>query len=287
MKPAFSSVACPEWTLTRVAEAAGRWGFLGVELRTFGYGSTSFTCDPALTGAEKVRGMFSHAGVQIASLGSSVRFDDAVTPPVIGHVITDTERSVREGKGIVDLAVTLECPLIRVFGFEIVGNERRKAVVSRIAERLRKVCDHADKSGVGVMIENGGSFATSAQIAEIIDVVQHPLLHAAYSAPVGAAAGETVSAAANVLGDRLVCVKIKDMQKGVPCKLGEGELGAADAVAQLARAGFAGWLVYEFDRAWLPGANHDLDAIMQHAAKTMFGWVGARRSPMSSAQRVS
>ncbi len=40
MKPAFSTVACPEWTLEDVAEFAGRSGYQGVELRTFGHSST-------------------------------------------------------------------------------------------------------------------------------------------------------------------------------------------------------------------------------------------------------
>ena len=65
LTPAFSTVACHEWTLDRVALAAQRLGFASVELRTFGVDSRSFACDPALTDAAKVRRLFAEVGVSI------------------------------------------------------------------------------------------------------------------------------------------------------------------------------------------------------------------------------
>src|SRR5688572_18579331 len=94
-KTAFSTVACPEWTLARVASAAAEYGYSGVELRTFGSGSTQFACDPALTAPEKVRSLFGAAGTEIASLATSVAFDEPVRPPVLGRAIGDYERTVR------------------------------------------------------------------------------------------------------------------------------------------------------------------------------------------------
>ena len=89
-KPAFSTVACPEWTLDRAARAAAEWGYEGLELRTFGHGSTHLACDPALTSAEKVRKVLDDAGVAPFSLASGVRFDEPIRPPVIGRVLSDT-----------------------------------------------------------------------------------------------------------------------------------------------------------------------------------------------------
>ena len=55
MKLAFSTVATAEWTLEEVAAFAEEVGYDGVELRTFGSGSSRFACDPALTSPEKIR----------------------------------------------------------------------------------------------------------------------------------------------------------------------------------------------------------------------------------------
>ncbi len=286
MKPAFSSVAFSEWTLTQVAERAAAWGYLGAELRCYGHGSTTSACDPALTSSEKVRRMFERSGIAIASLATSVRFDEVVTPPVIGHVITDTERSVRAGKGMVSLAIALECPLVRVFGFEIESNERISAGIRRIADRLFKVCDHADRTGVRVMIENGGTFSTAAAMSELIDAVDHPLLCAAYNAPVANAAGEDSVSGINVLGDRLACLKLRDFAKGRPCALGEGSLDNRGAVRAAASAGFDGWVVYEYDRAWFADAKPALPdpaGVYEASAKTLFGWIrefsGVEKAP--------
>ncbi len=200
MKPAFSTVACSEWTFTQLAERAENWGFLGCELRTFGYGSTQFACDPALTAPAKARLLLERAGVELVSLGTSIRYDEPISPPVLGMIFADTERSVRESKGAIDLAVRLECPFVRVFGFEIVGSESRKSALARIASRLSKAADHARNSGVQLLVENGGSFSTAVQLAELIDAVDSELLSAAYSVPVALQAGEKISDGANVLG---------------------------------------------------------------------------------------
>ena len=75
LRLAFSTVACHTWTLERVARSAGEWGYMGVELRSFGEGGTRFACDPALTSGGKVRELFREAGVEVAGIGGGVRFD--------------------------------------------------------------------------------------------------------------------------------------------------------------------------------------------------------------------
>jgi sugar phosphate isomerase/epimerase len=283
MKPSFSTVALPDWTLARIAPRLEDWGFLAVELRTFGNGSTQSACDPALTASSKVRTMFDKAGMQICSLATGIRYDEIISPPIIGNVISDTERSVRETKGMVDLALSLECPYVRVFAFELPEGETRKSGMARIVGRLKKSTDYCRNSGVKLMLENGGSFNTAVDLAEIIDAVGSPLLTASYSAPVAAMAGESIANGINVLGDRLVNVKVKDLKLerdgGKPVALGTGDLSVRDTFAALAKANYTGWITYEFDRAWLPtAANVDVSAILAQSAKAMFEWSGAKRT---------
>lgn len=282
MKPAFSTVACPTWTLDELVTRMPEWGFLGVELRTFGSASSKMACDPALSSAAKVRAMLGGVGVDPACLATGVRFDDPISPPVLGRTfLFDQESTVRECKSAIDLAVKLECPFVRVFGYEVVGEEPRRSAIARIADRLYKSLDYARNSGVKLVIENGGSFSTAAGLMEIIDALDHPLLMASYSIPVAQAAGEDVLNGVNVLGDRMVIAKIKDMHAGVPCLLGRGDLEAKKSVQTLAQSGFGGWVVYEHDAAWLGGGN-DAASALAHAARCMFEWAGDR---MRSATR--
>ncbi len=275
MKPAFSTVACPDWTLDRVAAAAERWGFLGVEMRTFGFGSTDFACDPALTSAAKTSRMFRDAGVEPVALATSIRYDDPITPPVIGNVISDLERDLRQTKGAIDLAVQIECPYVRVFGFEAVNDERRGVLVKRIAARLKDCCAYARNSGVKLLLENGGSFRRASEVSEILDAVDSPLLLAAYSIPVARSAGEDPANGINVLGDRVVSVKVKDFKGQKPCALGEGDQRVRDDIDEIGAAGFGGWVVFEYDRAWFPGCE-DADPVLERSARRMFEWIGAQ-----------
>jgi sugar phosphate isomerase/epimerase len=274
LKPAFSTVACPEWTLTQVADRALELGFEAVELRTFGDASRSFACDPALTSEEKVRAIFRERGVEPLVLGTGVRFDEPIWPPVFGVLGAAAERSVREGKRAIDLAVGIECPFVRVFGYEHPPHERRAGALRRITDRLRMAIDHADKSGVRVVLENGGSFSTSAELLEIIETIDSPLLGASYSSAVGIQCGEDPAEAIRDLGDKLWVARIKDAKDGRPCFLGEGDLACRDFMRNLASAGFDGPLVFEWDRAWIDGLAPAEEAL-GHASRTMWGWLGA------------
>lgn len=291
-KPAFSTVACPHMTLAAIMDRLETWGYLGVELRTFGNGSANFAPEPALTSTVKLRSALRAAGVEACSLATSIGFDEPVSPPIIGNVISDTEKSIRGGKSAVDLAIKLECPFVRVFGFELPSGESRNKGFARVAARLAKVADYCRNSGVKIMIENGGSFNSAADLAELLDCVHNTpggtsateSLAVAYSIPVGKAAGDTVAGAMNVLKGRVACVKVKDLKFGhndgehhhgaTPVALGDGDLDVKSDLAALAGTGYNGWVVYEYD-ASLAHHQANIDDILIRSAKVMFE-VGSR-----------
>jgi sugar phosphate isomerase/epimerase len=281
LTPAFSTVACREWTLDRVALAAQRLGFGAVELRTFGVDSRAFACDPAMTDAAKVRRLFADAGVSVCSLATGVAFDEVVKPQLVGYVFGDQEVGVRAGRRAVDLAAAIECPIVRVFGFRLQPREnegkRRASGVARVVSRLAKVVDHASKTGVKIAFENGGSFATSAQVLEVIDEIRSPLLVASYNVAAAQAAGERPAegvarlAAAGSLG----MLRVKDVNHGRPVVLGTGEIAVRDAVTAAAKVAADGTpVVFEWDRAWLPDIGEP-DFALDHASRTLWQWMGA------------
>ncbi|MCC6677329.1 MAG: sugar phosphate isomerase/epimerase [Phycisphaerales bacterium] len=274
MKPSFSTVACLDWPLDRVCEIAESAGYLGVELRTFGSGSTECACDPALTDPSKFRAMLDRSGAEPVCLATSVRFDAPHPTGPIHQALGDLEQSVRQCKFAIDLAAELHCPFVRVFGFEIGAHERRASALERITDRLGKSLDHARNSGVRLVIENGGSFGTATALAELIDMAASPMLGAAYNIAVAAAEGENPINGLNVLGERLLTVKLKDYLHGRPCGLGRGDVITRPVVEQLARGGFAGPVIFEYDRCWFPDLG-DPTAVLRDASRSMYEWIGA------------
>ena len=104
IKLAFSTTACPEWTIEDAARKAQEMGYQGVELRTLGGGSTSLACDPALSDPDKIRKAFNAFGVEPVCLSTSVAFnhrDDSDTRAAVRHA--DVVVVVREaGVKVVD-----------------------------------------------------------------------------------------------------------------------------------------------------------------------------------------
>jgi sugar phosphate isomerase/epimerase len=285
-KIAFSTVACPDWTLDQVASAAGGFGYDGVELRTFLAGSEQFACEPGLTDAAKVRALFFEGGVEPMCLATSVSLDEPITPPVLGNVFGDPERPVRLAKYAIELAAAIRCPLVRIFGFELAGRERRSVGSTRIAGRLRLVLDAARNTGVRIVIENGGSFPTARSIMDLIGGIPNPLLGVSYSMAVAAAAGEDPQEGVDLLGDRLWIAKVKDFDASrQPCLPGDGEVPLAGALRLLVDRGFSGWIVIEWDRAWLRGLAAP-EQVLPEAARRIYA-IAQAAAPSLPAQSAS
>ncbi len=284
MKPAFSTVACPEWTLEDVAEFAGGAGYQGVELRTFGHGSTDLACDPCKTGPAKIRDLFEDAGVTPLCLASSIRYDKPVWPPIIGHAIADTERPVRETKALVEVAAQCEVGAVRVFAFELPPGEKREKGIKRVLERLQLALTTCKNTGVKLILENAGSFPLAEDIGEIIERANSPLLYAAYNPAVAQSHGEDPVQGARTLGARLWSVKLADYRDATPVTLGEGDLDAEQLVSELARSRFPGWLVYEWPRLWLRELGDPTDQLTD-ACEKIYRWIGdATPSPAAVAR---
>lgn len=274
MKPALSTVACPDWTLPEVAQTARRVGALGVELRSFGDDCRTLACEPCHTDGRKIRALFDDVGVEPMCVATSIRYDAAVIPPVIGRVIGDFEKPVKETKRAVEVASGFGCPFVRVFAFELPRSELRRPGLNRIMERLQLALTTARHTGVRLVIENGGSFPLASDLAEIIDRAASPLLAASYNAAVGAAGGDDPVKAAKMLGDRLEIVKLTDSVDGVPVALGEGELGVDRVVRGLAEQGFGGWLVHEYPKLWIRDLP-EAEAVLEKSMENLFHWAGA------------
>jgi sugar phosphate isomerase/epimerase len=274
-KPAFSTVACPDWTLQRVLDAASAWGYDGVELRTFGHGgggTDGFASDPGLTAGSKARYLAAEAGVKIACASSSVSFDAPIMPPVLGRLLPACEASVLAGRDAVEVGSECGAELVRVFGFRIPRGGTRRGTMRLVVERLSKVVDHARGRDVLVVLENGGDFATADDLLEIMSRIRFPQLRAAYDILVAHDAGENPAEGLAKLGNLVSLARVRDVDANRrPVPLGSGVLPCADFCAAASAAGC--WLSYTWDVAWM----RDLapaEQVLPKAIETMFGWAG-------------
>lgn len=275
---AFNTTACPEWTLERVAAAAAEYGYAGVELRSFGAGSTEIACDPALTDGMKVQRLFDDAGVDPIGVASGVRFDAPVRPPVLGHADLRNDASIHEGRHMVDVAVACQARYVRVYGYEVGKGERYKAGARRVIDRLRRVVDHAWNRDVEVLLENGGTFSKAEEIAEIIDAVRSPILGACYDLGAAHAAGDDIERGIETLGPMLRAARVRDRRADETCMIGDGEMGCREFVRALKKSPSASsseigglWVVFSWDRMWRDGLAPAEEALPE-AVKRLSAW---------------
>ena len=272
MHTAFSTIACPDWTLDRAVAFAAEAGFDGLELRTFGHHGSPLLCEPCLTGPTKIRDLFEDEGVRPAALATSIRYDAPVVPPILGRVFGDFEKPVRQTKQMVEVATSIEAPYVRVFPFELPEGESRRSGVRRIVERLTLAATTARHTGVRLLLENGGSFPLAEDLVELIDRVGGPLVAAAYCPAVAHAAGEDPVAGVRVLGSRLESVKLRDCDGPTPVPLGAGSIPNRPVVEELERLGYEGWCTIEWDRLWLPKLDPP-EHVLERSLAAFYSWI--------------
>ena len=267
MKLAFSTVACPDWTIERVVEQATAIGYQGVELRTLGPGSSGLSCDPALGDPEKIGALFRDSGIEPVCLSTSVALhhrDESAARAAHWQVIKDLE-----------LAAGMGCGSIRIFGSQVGPGESLGRVIGRIADRVAPLAELAGQHGIELLFENSGSLATAKPWWWLLGMVDHPMLGLAWNVANAAAAGELASVSVPTLHSKIRLAKIKDANVGAGSgylPLGEGTVGVETFLKRLLGVGFDGYVCVEWDRLWL-GSLEPAEQYLPEALSRITGWV--------------
>ncbi|MFH8368816.1 sugar phosphate isomerase/epimerase family protein [Streptomyces sp. NPDC018031] len=243
MKLAFSTLGVPGLPVPEVVGLATAHGYHGVELRAH----AEEPVHPGLTAAERARTaeVFRASGVEVLGVAGYVH----VAGPGPDEPVVDGLRD------LTGLAADLGAPFVRVFpgGAEQPPGEADAAA----ARRLAVAGPYAAERGVRLLLETHDSHRTGAAVARVLDAagpveagaiwdLMHPWLG-------GEEPADTFAALASHLG----YVQVKDIaaaEDSTPLPLGAGVLPIGEVVELLSRAGWEGWLCWEYERRWYPQA---------------------------------
>lgn len=295
---AFSTLACPEWTVGRVLERCSEYGYDGVEVRQIA-GETDLlqVAELAPSRHAELRRRLSELSVVLCGLSSSVRFDYSEQ--------TVREEQLRIGKAYVELAAALGARFVRVFGDVLPAEPpAQEATLDQIADGLNRLGEFAATHQVDVLIETHGDFANTAIVRRLVPRINSPAVgilwdthhpwkffgeslaetwsvlrpwvrHTHWKDSVtrpadvqssvedaGAHSAESAAALALMSGHR-------DADYVLFCG---GEFPADECARLLKQSGYDGWLSLEWEKMWHPQIEPAEIALPLFAAKMRALW---------------
>ena len=246
MKLAFTTLACPGWSVARVIEAARDYGYQGVEWRLL----DGEVIDPRRDG-ERLADAVARcraAGIEVPALDSSCRFNliDAM----------ERDAQIEDLRRWITLAGRVAVPVIRVFGGADPAGSSQEDGTERVAEALALVATDAEVAGVTVALETHDGFSAAARVAQVLDRAPYLSLGALWDSHHPARMGESSEQVLDLLGTRIAHVHLKDARRigegdgWQLVGLGEGELPLRAMLDALAARGYDGWLSLEWEKKW-------------------------------------
>src|SRR5919197_6021719 len=201
MKVAFSTLACPAWSIKQVVEAATTLGYDGVDLRLL----DGAVIDPGADRAkvEQAVARCRAAGVEVCALDSSCTFNHA-DPGAREREVSDLLRWI-------DLAEDLQVPLVRVFGGHArpgLAPEPPEVVKDWVAEALSRTAPIAEQAGITVVLETHDAFSSARHVAVVLDRVDSPRVAALWDSHHPCRVGETPQDVIEALSPRIAHVHV-------------------------------------------------------------------------------
>jgi sugar phosphate isomerase/epimerase len=271
MKLSFSTLGCPSWSLARVIDKAGRYGYDGIELRFLEDDDALWT-RPELQGGglPETRARLADAGLVVSCVDSRSFF----------HHPEAAKRAAAldEATRVLDLAAALSAPGIRVFGDRVQAGADRRSTEGWIAEALATLAERGRQARVECWLETHGDFATGAAARALLDRAASPGLAAVWD-PANAYSefGEKPADGASALGDAVRHVHLKDVVPPgagapripwTPVLMGRGEFPAEAVLDVLAERGYDGFVSFEWEKRWHPEIEEP-EVAFPHYAKVM------------------
>ena len=286
MKFAFSTLACPKWSVKQVIENALDMGYDGIEWRLL----DGSIIDPIRDSAKVVDVVAAcrKRGLDVCALDTSCSFNHA-----------DSEvraKQIQDLLNWVQLAQEVHVPIVRVFG----GKDEQSSspqpsqdeANTWVADSLRFVASKIERSSVTVALETHDAFSSARRVASVLQTVNSSRIGALWDSHHPYRVGETVEDVVNALQGRIAHVHVKDARrdrfitslsgidsvpgrdKSVPTDstgwqlvpLGEGEVPVREQLHILTQQGYTGYVSVEWEKHWHPELAEPEIALPQHIA---------------------
>jgi sugar phosphate isomerase/epimerase len=247
---AFSTLGCPSYDVDQVIALARANGFSGVEIRHL-RGTADLPSLPELQPAriKETRRRFDDAGIEVIGIDTSVRMS-SLDPEVRRQQLAMARANLAIAQG-------LGARYFRVFGGPIPPAQDRERTLDAIARGLGEVADLTSAGGVTSLLETHDDFSTSPSIQDLHARGASEKLGVLWDTLHTWRHGESAEYTWEQLGGRIHHVHVKDSRKATAggfdfALTGEGSVPIGSFLEVLKKAGYPGYVSFEWEKAWHP-----------------------------------
>lgn len=268
MKLSFTTLGCPDWTLSEIVDKAKSYGFGAIDFRGLAGEMQLYLLPEFSSQLEQTRGQIHDAGLVVSGFSSSVnlcRFDQA-------------EANVQEIVQYSKLCKFFEVTYIRVFGGKLRGMPREEAL-EKASEHWKQLANIAGAEGAKLLLETHDDWVDNNEVRKLIEMTDSEHIgvlwdvHHTYRM-----ANESPETTVNILGKWIENTHWKDSKitesgaAGEPpkfsyCFMGEGDVPLKQALHQLQMNGYNGFYTLEWEKKWhpeLPDADEAFPQYVQY-----------------------
>jgi sugar phosphate isomerase/epimerase len=245
---AFSTLACPSWSISTVVAKAVEFGYQGIEWR----GGTHGHIPPTMSAGERVslRKTSEDAGLVALAITTYTSF--------VSPLAEERKSNVDELRRFSDFAAEIGAPYVRAFLGELPADTKlTDEIYENISDCLQEACAYAGTVGVKIAVEPHDDFTRSSAVSPLFERNRSSSdLRVIWDLGNTFAVGEELEEGFNLLKDRLAYIQVKDGKIGESgwqlCPVGDGNVPLARAFALLLESGYDGAFSVEWEYAWHP-----------------------------------
>lgn len=243
---AFSTLACPGWSIPTVIAKAVEFGYEAIEWR----GGPEGHIQPTISSSEKnaLQKMSRDAGLKALAVTAYTSF--------VSSMAEERQSNVDELQRYADLAAEIGADYVRAFLGELPEQTNlTPSIYQTISDGLNAASEYATSVGVRIAVEPHDNFTRSAVVSPLFDRERsHPELRVIWDLGNTFAAGEEPDESFALLRERLAYVQVKDgirQDDGWQlCPVGQGNVPLVGALTLLLESGYEGTFSVEWEYAW-------------------------------------
>jgi sugar phosphate isomerase/epimerase len=264
LRLSFSTLGCPDWDLNRIMDFAVQYGYKGIEVRGLQRELDLTKCkefNSASARKDTMKRMKSK-GIQFINLGSSANL----------HTSEPDKRKqqIDEAKRFIDLANDLNCPYVRVFPNNFPKEQSKDATVELITNGMNELNDHANGSGVRVLMETHGDVVYKNDLLQIMKNVNAKNTGLIWDVSnMWTVTKEDPSEVYEAIKQYIYHVHVKDAKlndgKLEYVFLGKGDVPILKAIDLLEKNNYKGYYSFEWEKLWHPEIAEPSEAFADYA----------------------